>query len=68
MTCVLFDLQLDDPDPDLDDAINYPNVRPFHQGQVKSDIPLYDTTLITKTWAVPSRSEYSIPQLIDVYH
>jgi sialate O-acetylesterase len=51
---VLLVEQLDDPQPDIEDAVNYPNVRTFLNNMVYSDKPLEDLGSVNRQWARPS--------------
>jgi sialate O-acetylesterase len=46
--------QLDNPQPDLDDAVNYPNVRTFFNDFVYSDVPLNDLQSVVRSWQLPT--------------
>jgi sialate O-acetylesterase len=46
--------QIDNPQPDIDDAVNYPMVRKFHAQNQFSDTPLMDLAGINRNWEVPN--------------
>ena len=48
------DFQIDDPEPDIEDVVNYPSVRTFFTGLEYSSEPQYDLTGIERNWAVPT--------------
>ena len=50
-------LQLDNPDPDIADVVNYPNVRTFKTGYVYSNTTYYDLTSIAQNWIVATPSK-----------
>jgi sialate O-acetylesterase len=46
--------QIDNPQPDINDAVNYPMVRKFHAATATSDTPLMDLAGISRNWEVPN--------------
>ena len=53
----LFVLQVDDPDPDIADSVNYPDIRFFRSEQVYGDEPYPDATVST-SWSVPDGGKW----------
>lgn len=51
---LLFILQIDNPDLDLADVVNYPNVRTFYTDLQSSDTPLSDLKAVHRNWAAPT--------------
>ena len=47
-------VQIDDPQDDIEDAVNYPDVRTFMVALEASDEPLFDLIGIDRTWTVPT--------------
>jgi sialate O-acetylesterase len=47
---------IDDPEPEIADVVNYPNVRTFLAGREWSDTTLYDLRSVSQNWAVPTTS------------
>jgi sialate O-acetylesterase len=45
---------IDDPDQDIEDVVNYPNVRTLFTGLVYSEEPLEDLTSINQPWGLPA--------------
>ena len=46
--------QIDDPQPEEVDVVNYPSVRTFFASLEWSDKPLIDLKKVERTWAVPT--------------
>jgi len=46
--------QIDNPQPDIDDAVNYPMVRKFHAANQVSNVPLMDLAAINRNWELPN--------------
>ena len=45
---------MDNAHPDVDDVVNYPNVRSFFTGMEYSSQPQYDLIRVQRTWAEPT--------------
>jgi len=50
--------ELDNPQPDIDDAVNYPNVRTMYVNNAESNVPLNDLRAV-RNWAVPTAGDIS---------
>ena len=63
-------LQLDNPEPDIEDAVNYPNVRTFFTDFVTSNTPLEDLSSVVRPWVIPTAGEFSVRSRwpIDLLH
>ena len=46
-------------DDDIQDAINYPDVRNFMVAQETSNDPLFDLIAIQRSWTVPTDSKHN---------
>ena len=46
--------QIDDAQPDVDDVVNYPNVRSFFTALEYSSEPQYDLVRVQRTWVEPT--------------
>ena len=58
-------LQIDDPVPDIEDVVNYPNVRTFFTGLEYAAEPQYDLISVQRTWELPTQGKgpYKFPSL-----
>ena len=53
-------MQIDNPQPEIDDVVNYPNVRTFFTELVTAETPQEDVGPDSRSWAVPVPGKISI--------
>ena len=50
--CII--IQIDEPEPDIEDVVNFPDVRTFFAGLEYADEPQFDLISVERTWELPT--------------